>query len=180
MKRILIANKDRAEGQRLIEIMRQQFDAAVICSPAELAGNLQNTHFVLLDSNFTESHGTDFLVEILQKTCLPVLMVIPPNDPKCAAEALKLGAFNYIIKTDQYYDIVSTLIKETIQRFERYEEMKQTIIDLKKKVNELEQQAAGGPDTQSKPRRSGFNDLLSQLKEGEIKLPSPPNIQNPI
>jgi HD-like signal output (HDOD) protein/AmiR/NasT family two-component response regulator len=177
MKRILIANKDGAEGQRLIEIMRQQFDAAVICSPAELAGDLQNVSFVLLDSNFTESHGTDFLVEILKKASLPVLMVIPPDDPKCAAEALKLGAFNYIIKTDQYYDIVGILIKEAIQKFEQYEGMKQTIADLKKKVSELEQQVAASRDTQSKPRRSSFNDLISQLKEGQINLPSPPKIQ---
>lgn len=177
MKRILIANKDRAEGQKLIEIMRQQFDAVVIPSPAELTGDLKNIRFVLLDSNFTESHGTDFLVEILKKASLLVLMVIPPNDPQCAAEALNLGAFNYIIKTDQYYDIVNVLMKEAIQKFEQYEELKQTIVELNKKVKELEQQIAGGPDTQSKPTRPRFNDVISQLKEGEITLPSPPNIQ---
>jgi len=177
MKRILIANKEREEGQKHVDIMGQQFDAAVICSPAELAGDLQNIHFVLLDSNFTESHGTDFLVEILKKASLPVLMVIPPNDQKYAAEALRLGAFNYIIKTEQYYDIVIDLIKEVIKRFEQYEEMKQTTVDLKKKMNEVEQQATAGLDAQSKPKRPGFNEIISQIKEGEIKLPSPPNIQ---
>lgn len=189
MTRILIANKDREEGQKLIEIMRQQFEAAAICSPAELTEDLQNVRFVLLDSNFTESQGSDFLAEILKKGPLPVLMVIPPNDPKCAAEALKLGAFNYILKTDQYYDLVNILTKEAIQKFEQYEEMNQKIVELKKKVSELEQQVParaelgetpGKQDTeeaQNKPSRSGFNGILKKLKDGEIKLPSPPKIQ---
>jgi HD-like signal output (HDOD) protein/DNA-binding NarL/FixJ family response regulator len=177
MKKILIANKDRAEGQKLIEIMRQQAEATAICSPAELTGDLQDIRFVLLDSNFTESRGTDFLVEILKKAPLPVVLAVPPNDSQYAAEALNLGASNYIIKTDQYYDIVNNLMKAVIQKFEQHEEMKQTIIELQKKVKELEQQIDAGSETKNKLKRAGFGEIISRIKQGEIKLPSIPKIQ---
>jgi HD-like signal output (HDOD) protein/FixJ family two-component response regulator len=196
METILIANRDLSEGQQLVEVVSREFDATLITSPAELTQDTQDYRLVLIDSNFTESYGMEFLANILKKSYLPVLIVAPPDDPKCAAEALKLGAFNYIIKTNQYYTLVNILIREAIQKFGQYEEMKQTIIDLKKKVNELEQAAAtsgnndksnkenteesAGQDQenpQRKTRRTAFNDIVLRLRRGEINLPTPPLIQ---
>jgi HD-like signal output (HDOD) protein/FixJ family two-component response regulator len=197
MKTILIANGDLSEGQQLVEIVSQEFDVTLITSPAELIQDMQDYHLVLIDSNFTESYGMEFLANILKKSYLPALIVTPPDDPKCAAEALKLGAFNYIIKTNQYYTLVNILIRDAIQKFGQYEEMKQTIIDLKKKVNEMEQQAvatsgsndkskmedtgvSAKPDRknpQSNTRRTAFNDIVLRLRRGEINLPTPPLIQ---
>jgi HD-like signal output (HDOD) protein/response regulator of citrate/malate metabolism len=198
MKTVLIANGDLAEGQKLVEIVSQEFDAALITAPSEQPQDTKDYHLVLIDSNFTESFGMEFLVDILKKSYFPVLMITPLDNPKCAADALKLGAFNYIIKTGQYYDFVNILIKDAIHKFEQYEEMKQTIIDLKKKVNELEQQVASGSrsgeisntkkhteeiapqnreSAQSKPRRNAFDDVVARLRKGDINLPSPPLIQ---
>jgi HD-like signal output (HDOD) protein/FixJ family two-component response regulator len=197
METILIANGDLSEGQQLVAIVNQEFDATLITSPAELIKDTQDYRLALIDSNFTESYGMEFLANILEKSYLPVLIVTPPDDPKCAAAALKLGAFNYIIKTNQYYTLVNILIREAIQKFGQYEEMKQIIIDLKKKVNELEQQLAAPsgsndksnrehtgepakPDRESpqnETRKTAFDDIVLRLRKGEINLPTPPLIQ---
>ena len=196
MKKVLIANKDIEEGQKLEKLLGQQFDVTAICSPAEQPDDMKDFRLVLIDSNFTESYGVDFLEKALNNPHLPVLIATPPDNPKHAAEALKLGAFNYIIKTDHYYEAVDILIKEAIHKFDQFIKMNQIIIDLKQKVNELEKQSDPGskvgkkPDevtvkepakqkggvTPEKPRGFVFDDIIARLKKGEINLPTPPQI----
>ncbi|MBN1568795.1 MAG: HDOD domain-containing protein [Acidobacteria bacterium] len=185
MKSVLIANKDLVEAEKLVEIIGQEFKVSAITSPSELKGSIQDVNLVLIDSNFTEASGIDFLAKIIKKSYLPILMITPPSDSKCAAEAITAGAYNYIVKTRKYHGVLNILIKEAIDRFDKYEQMKQTILDLKKRVGELEERLgqkegrrginslAGGS---GKARTSIFSDMLMRFREGEINLPSPPQI----
>jgi HD-like signal output (HDOD) protein/FixJ family two-component response regulator len=184
MKAVLIANRDLTEAKRLVDILGQDFEALAINSPDEYTRDIHGISLVLLDSNFTEALGIDFLINIMKKTYIPILMVTPPNDAKCAADAMRAGAYNYIVKIRNYHEILSVLVQEAIQRFEKYEQMKQTILDLKKRVAELEEQL-GPQETKSakeaevksgKARNSVFNDILTRFRAGEINLPSPPQI----
>ncbi len=188
MRTVLIANKDLVESKKLIDTLSQDFKVTAIGSPAELTGELQDISLVLLDSNFSAASGIDFLTDVMKKAYIPVLMVTPPNDAKCAADAIKAGAYNYIVKTRKYYGILTVLIDEAIERFDKYEQMKQTILDLKKRVAELDQQPGQpgskegtGPFSKTdgrsgQTRKSVFNDILMRFREGEINLPSPPQI----
>lgn len=188
MKRVLIANKDLVETKRLIRVISQQFNVSAINSPSEFNGDLQDINLMLVDCNITPANGIDFISEILKKSYFPILMVTPINNAKCAAEAYQAGAYNYIVKTRRYHEIVNIVIGEAIQRFDEYERMKQIIVDLKKKVAELEEQQAHfgsqGASFEKKPggepgraREEVFNEIILRLKKGEINLPSPPQIQ---
>lgn len=196
MKKILIANSDIEEGQKLKEATGRQFDVTVICSPSEQPEDMKDIRLVLIDSNFTASYGVDFLEDMLNNPHLPVLIATAPDSATAAAEALKLGAFNYVVKTSRYYDVIDFLIKEAIHKFEQYLKMNQTIIELKQRVHELEQQLAAGSGSIKKPgealvprpakQKSGatpvkqrnfvFEDIIARLKKGEINLPTPPQI----
>ena len=185
MKTVLIANKDLGEAKALLDIASQEFNASAINSPSEFTGDLNDLNLVLIDSNFTSVSGIDFISEVQKKTYAPILVVTPPDNAKCAAEAIKAGAYNCIVKTHEYSEILNFMISEAIQRFDQYEQMKQTIHDLKQRVTELEERVSGyegGADTKSgnKTERSSnevFSEILMRFKKGDINLPSPPQIQ---
>jgi HD-like signal output (HDOD) protein/ActR/RegA family two-component response regulator len=180
MKTVLIANKDLEEAKVLLDIASREFNALVISSPSELTADLQPLNLVLIDSNFTSVCGIDFISEVQKQTYVPILVVTPPGDAKCAAEAIKAGAYNYIVKTREYPEILNFMISEAIQRFDQYEQMKQTIQDLKHRVSELEGQVSGHEGTSTpKPVKSSdgiFAEILLRFRKGEINLPSPPQI----
>jgi HD-like signal output (HDOD) protein/FixJ family two-component response regulator len=188
MKTVLIANSDQVEAKALLDVASQEFSVSVITSPEEFTGDLREINLVLLDCNMTPQSGIDLIGEILKKSYLPILMTTSPDDANAATAAMKAGAYNYIIKTEHYLEMLNFMIAEAIERFDKYEQMKQTISDLQRKVAELEETLAhrgqGGdtsgnilPGDQGKSRSTIFDDMIQRLKRGEINLPSPPQIQ---
>lgn len=181
MKSVLIANGNLAEANKIKGVLNQQFNVSVITLPMEFNDILDIPDLVLLDYNFTEYAGIDFLMEILKKSYLPVLMVASPNDARCAIDAMRAGAYNYIVKTGNYHELLSILIREAIDKFNQLEQMKQTIINLKKRVNELEgrHEKVDKEDVKppsSKPKVNIIEDIVSRFKQGEVNLPSLPQI----
>jgi HD-like signal output (HDOD) protein/FixJ family two-component response regulator len=188
MKSVLIANRDEAEAKALFDAASQEFSVSIITSPEEFTGDLRDINLVLLDCNMTPQSGIDLIGEVLKKSYLPILMTTSPDDAKAATEAMKAGAYNYIIKTEHYLEMLNFMIAEAIERFDKYEQMKQTIFDLQKKVAELEEALAHhgqGGEISGKglsgesgiSRSTIFDDMIQRLKRGEINLPSPPQIQ---
>ncbi len=177
MKSVLIANRNLVEVHELKETIGQEFKVSVIMSPKEPNANLEKSDLVLLDHNFTDCSGLDFLREIVNKSHVPVLILTSPDDAKCAIEAMRIGAHNYVVKIGDYRDILNLIIKEAIEKFNKHEQLKQTIIALKNRVNELEQRLgiAGGEEV-AKKRVSIVEDITSRFKRGEINLPSLPQI----
>jgi len=181
MKSVLIANGNSNEAHKIKEVISQNFNVSIIKFPIDFNNLLDTPDLILLDYNFTEYAGIDFLMEVLKKSCLPVLMVTNPNDARCAVDAMRAGAYNYIVKTDNYYDLLNISIKEAIEKFNQLEQMKQTIINLKKQVNALEERLkkAGKEDIKtplSKPKVNIIDDIVSRFKQGEVNLPSLPQI----
>lgn len=92
MKSVLIANSSFAEAREQKKTISQEFNVSVIASPKELDDHLDKSDLVLLDHNFTEYSGVDFLMKILKESYLPVLILTPPDDAKAAIEAMRVGA----------------------------------------------------------------------------------------
>ena len=181
MKPVLIACRNLAEARELKETVSQEYNVSVITSPNKPDDHLKKYGLVVLDHNFTEYYGEDFLMGILRKSYLPVLMLTPPDDVKGAIEAMRVGTCNYIVKVGDYHKVLNLSIKQAIEKFNDQEQMKQTIAILKKRVNELEEcpGAAGKEDVQASPPGTSTN-ILDQIiyifKRGEISLPALPQI----
>jgi len=186
MKSVLIANKNSEEAFKLQEVINKNYDTNVIISPKGLNGELEKTSLVLLDHNFTEYSGVDFLVEVLKTSFIPVLMMTPPDDAMCAIEAMRAGAYNYIVKAGDYHNFLSLSIKEAIEKFNEKEQMKQTIIVLKNQVKDLESRLeiqnvkdVHSPASKNKTNEKADNiaeEIIARFKSGEINLPSMPKI----
>jgi len=188
MKKILIASKDVDEMARVKNCLEQTFDIYSIASPDYPAEGLSIFDLVLIDHGFTEKSGFDYIDEVLSVVHIPVLMLTPPDDPRCAIEAIRVGAFNYIVKFGHYEEVLPVAIDEAISRFDEQKKMKATIAALKKRIAELEELLGTMPQATIEKTRdlssgNGANknadivkEIVDRFKQGEINLPSVPQI----
>ena len=138
MNSILVANSVSSEQYKIKKMIDQEYNVSCIGSPNEPELNFDEFDLVLLDHNFTDNSGLDFLKQIVKESCIPVLMITPADDFQCAIESIRVGAFNYIVKTGVFLELINISVKEAINRFNELEHMKQTITDLRKRVAEME------------------------------------------
>lgn len=183
MNSVVIANGSDSECEKIKSVLRDDYDVRVMTSKERPIDLERNCDLILLDHNFTEDSGIDFLSEVLSKIHVPVLMVTSPDDPRCAIEAIRLGAYNYLVKTAGYYDLLHYSIKEAIEKFNEREEMKRTILALKNRVAELEKHMEGGDagradESSGEEKATLIEAITTRFKRGEINLPSYPKINS--
>jgi HD-like signal output (HDOD) protein len=182
-----------AEADAMKETVSQQYNVSVVSSPKELIDHLQNSAVMIVDHSFTEHHGTDLPMRIIQKGYLPVVMLILPDDVGGAIEARSLGASNYIVKVGDYHQILNLSIKAEVEKFSQQQQSKETLAALTKRVGELEGQLTvedqgelerqttvdDQQDAQKSPVEKEEN-ILDEIsfvfKRKEISLPSHPQI----
>lgn len=183
MRSVVVANSSDSECEKIKNVLSSDYDVHVMASQDQPIDLKDNCDLILLDHNFTDDSGIDFLSDVLSKFHIPVLMVTSPDEPQCAIEAIRLGAYNYLVKTASYYDLLNYSIKEAIGKFNEREEMKRTIMALKTRVTELEKHAepddAGRVDDSSGEEKATLIEAITtRFKRGEINLPSYPKINS--
>lgn len=183
MSSVVVANSSDSESEEIKNVLRNDYDVRVMTSPDQPIDLEDKCDLILLDHNFTEDSGIDFLSAVLSKIHVPVLMVTSPDEPRCAIEAIRLGAYNYLVKTAGYYDLLNYSIKEAIDKFNEREEMKRTIMALKTRVAELERHVELGDeeredDSFGEEKATLIEAITTRFKRGEINLPSYPKINS--
>lgn len=173
------------ETATLSDHLKVSFDVSVMVSPKQLPTNLDQMDLLLLDHKFTDQWGTEFLTGILAKFYLPVLVLTPPDNAKCAIDAIRAGAYNYIVKFGEFHELLNVSIDEAITKFGQIEQMRQTIISLKERVTQLEKElgrsverceAVGESEKRPEEKSTIISQIAIRLKQGEINLPSIPEI----
>ena len=193
MKSVLIANTNPAEAGVLKGILGREYNVTILKSPHEGLHRLDAWDLILLDHNFTEHSGLDFLLNVLKDHHLPILILTELDDVDATMEAMRIGAFNYIVKVNDYRGILNFSVREAIEKFNDHVRMKQTILDLKKEVAALKAHLGGTGTahpgdagtakpkqtrlpTQPKAKPSVIEDIIGRFRRGEINLPSLPHI----
>lgn len=89
-------------GTTSLEILRQRrFDA------------------VILDYSLPQMNGLEVLAQIQQRGyAVPVIMVTGQGDEKIAVEAMKRGAYDYMIKTQNYQATLPITVERVIEKFQ--------------------------------------------------------------
>jgi HD-like signal output (HDOD) protein/DNA-binding NarL/FixJ family response regulator len=187
MKKILIASRDSDEIIKCKSCLEQTFNVYSI-APDFPVESLSLFDLVLVDHGFTDCSGIDYVGQVLAVAHIPILILTPPDDPKCAIDAIRAGAFNYVVKFGHYEEVLSAAIDEAISRFNEQEKMKATIATLKKRIAELEDKLGTMPQATVKNEcqsSSGgdanrnidiVQEIVERFKQGEINLPSVPQI----
>ena len=186
MNSIVIASKDMGEAQGIKESLEKDQDVTIVSSEEEIGQYLKTTKLLLLDHSFNEKIDTPLLINIIEKAPFPVLFLTAPNDGDYAIEAMKHGAWNFIVKSGDYHPLLKHTIQRAINESDEKRKLKQTIVALRKQVDELEsrQQAEdenssinGSQENESdKSKGNILEEIIFVFKRGEIDLPSPPQI----
>ncbi len=181
MRSVLVANSNETECEKIRNTLCDDYDVCIMISQDQAVDLGDQWDLIVLDHNFTEHSGIDFLSEVLSRTHVPILMVTSPDEPQCAIEAVRLGAYNYLVKTAGYYDLLNYSIREAISKFYEREEMKQTIVALKRRLAELENDTPPGDaslvdDSSKEEKATLIEAITTRFKRGEINLPSYPEI----
>lgn len=186
MNSIVIASKNIEEAQRIKESLDNDQDVAIVSSEEEIGQYLKATRLLLLDHSFNEKINTPLLINIIKQSPFPVLFLTAPNDGEYTIEAMKHGGWNFIVKSGDYHPLLKHTIQRVIDEFNEKREMKQTIIALKKQVDELESreqiadqnQNTDGAKEKEQDKNNGniMEEIVFIFKRGEMDLPSPPEI----
>lgn len=184
-RKVLFAAPNTDEVGILSDILSASYDVTTILSPEQLPADLDQIDLLLLDHKFTDQWGTGFMTQVLARSYLPVLVLTPPDNAKCAVDAIRSGAYNYIVKFGKFHELLNVSVDEAINKFSQIEQMRQTIVSLKEKVAALEKELgiADEPEeppekaqTQPEKKSTIINEIAVRLKQGEINLPSIPEI----
>ena len=116
--KILIANSNTDESAKLQNHLCSQFDVSSIRSENECGGGVSAYELILADHNFSESNELGFLLGAAASSHIPLLLLCPPDDVNSAAEAMNDGAFNFVVKTGEYFNLLPLAIDEAIKRLE--------------------------------------------------------------
>lgn len=188
MKKVLIASKNVDNIKKFRKCLEGAFDVFSILAPDYPEEELRQMDLVLVDHDFGDNTGVEYIAQVIDAAHIPVLMLTPPDDANSAIEAIRAGAFNYVVKFGSYEEILPVSIDEAISRFNEQQKMKATIIALKKRVAELEERLGGLPnpivkssgiqsaETTIKDSADIVKEIVSRFRQGEINLPSHPQI----
>jgi len=121
--RILIVEDD--EDQRLLladaieahYASRNGADIVAVATAAEcLSQNLNDFNVALLDFHLPDMSGMDLMEKVLERADLPVIFVTGENTVTTAAEAIKRGAQDYVVKLGDYLFTIPVVIDKNLRQ----------------------------------------------------------------
>jgi PAS domain S-box-containing protein len=120
--RVLIV-EDNADQAELMEFVLHRYDkrlsVTVVRSGSACLQKLDDAHFdvVVLDFNLPQMSGIDVLKTLRAKFySVPVIFVTGQGDEKIAVQAMKLGAYDYIIKDQGYLQLLPKVVIKAAER----------------------------------------------------------------
>jgi diguanylate cyclase (GGDEF)-like protein len=178
--RLLIVEDDADQRELMRETLEDHFGAGTVVGvesrKAALAQPLDYFDLILSDFNLPDGTGMDLLADVQNRSSTPVILVTGENVGGTAAECIRRGATDYVVKVGDYLFTIPLVVQKNLQVVKvRREnetlrrELEQTLGALKEKNVQLEQSlkrveevAATDPLTGLYNRRH-FSRVLEQL-----------------
>src|SRR5205814_254711 len=117
---------------------------------------------ILTDFNLPDGTGMDVLHEVAARCTTPVIMVTGENVGETAAEAIRQGAVDYVVKIGDYLFTIPLVIEKNLTVAKIIREREELRKQLEQKNALLEQMAATDPLTGLYNRRY-FSKVLDQM-----------------
>lgn len=169
--RFLLVEDDPDQTELMQEILRDHFPQAEVVvarSGAEaMQHNLESFSLGILDLHLPDCVGLDLLPKLHGR--LPVIMVTGERFGQVAADAIRAGAIDYVVKHGDYLNVVPVVIEKAMAMLEMQRHNTHLENELLARNEELElvndqlrEMAAHDPLTGLYNRRH-FEELLGQL-----------------
>ena len=178
--KILIIEDDDDQRDLILETLQDHFGRGTVTgvgSRAEaLAQDLKSFDLILSDYNLPDSTGME-LLDAIKRTCnTPVIMVTGENVGHIAAEAIRKGATDYVVKFGDYLFTIPLVVEKnlTVANVKReneslraeleraLEEVREKNHQLEESLKRVEEMAATDPLTGLYNRRH-FGRVIEQL-----------------
>jgi diguanylate cyclase (GGDEF)-like protein len=178
--RLLIIEDDADQLELMRETLEDHFGADTVAAAGSareaLALELGQFDLILCDYNLPDASGMQVLEEITKRCATPVLMVTGENVGAIAAEAIRRGACDYVVKFGDYLFTIPLVVEKNLilAKIKRENEslraeLEQTLQTLRERNEQLqeslkrvEEVAATDPLTGLYNRRH-FSHLLEQF-----------------
>jgi two-component system cell cycle response regulator len=164
--RLLIIEDDMDQRELIREQVEDRFGRGTVVgveSRAEaLKHDLASFDLILTDYNLPDGSGMDVLADIRARCTTPVIMVTGENVGHIAAEAIRNGATDYIVKVGDYLFTIPLVIEKNLTVAKLLKEKEELRRQLEEKNAQLEQMAATDALTGVYNRRH-FSRVLDQL-----------------
>jgi len=178
--RLLIIEDDPDQLELMRETLEDRFGKGTVVGVGTrreaLEVDASSFDLILCDYNLPDGSGMDVLSEITKRCDTPVLMVTGENVGTIAAEAVRRGASDYVVKFGEYLFTIPLVVEKnlTLAKIKRENEslrveLERTLAALKERNQQLQQSlqrveelAATDPLTGLYNRRH-FSNLIEQL-----------------
>src|SRR4051812_15945971 len=136
--RILVVEDDADQRDLIRETLVDHFGRDTVvtteCGHEALGKDLPTFDVILTDFNLPDINGMDFLKSVMAKCDKPVIVVTGENVRQTAAQAIRTGAYDYIVKTGDYLFTMPLIVEKNIEAWKVKQE--------NKRLHEQQQQAA--------------------------------------
>jgi two-component system cell cycle response regulator len=116
--RLLLIEDDIDQRDLIAETLEDHFGAGTVVAVGSrkdaVSQNLNRFDLILTDYNLPDASGMDLLDEIRSQTQTPVIMVTGENVGRTAAEAIRRGATDYVVKVGDYLFTIPLVIEKNL------------------------------------------------------------------
>ena len=164
--RLLIIEDDPDQRELIREQVEDRFGRGTVVGVGTrkeaLGHDVASFDLILTDYNLPDGTGMDVLADIRSRCTTPVIMVTGENVGHIAAEAIRKGATDYVVKVGDYLFTIPLVIEKNLTVAALIKEKEELRRQLEEKNAQLEQMAATDPLTGLYNRRH-FARVLEQL-----------------
>lgn len=164
--KLLIIEDDVDQLELIREQVEERFGkntvTGVTSRKAALNEDVGSFDLILTDYNLPDGTGMELLKDVQARCATPVIMVTGENVGRIAAEAIRQGATDYVVKVGDYLFTIPLVIEKNLTVAKIIQEKQRLQKELEEKNILLEQMAATDPLTGLYNRRH-FARVLEQL-----------------
>jgi len=141
--RLLMVEDDADQRELVREVVEDHFGPGTLTCVESIGGALQQdlTAFdlIITDQNLPDGSGMQLLADIIKRCSTPVIMVTGENSGELAAQAIQMGATDYVVKTGEYMFTIPLVVEKnlTVARLRKENQALQR--ELSKALNEVRQ-----------------------------------------
>jgi two-component system cell cycle response regulator len=160
--------EDDADQRELVrEIIEDHFGRGTVTvagSRAEaLQSELASFDLIITDHNLPDCSGMELLCEILTRCNKPVIMVTGENSGEMAAEAIRRGATDYVVKVGDYMFTIPLVIEKNLTVAKLRTENETLRLSLERALGEVQQTNQQLADSLKRVEQMAATDPLTGL-----------------
>lgn len=139
--KLLIIDDDADQRDLTREVLEDRFgkgcvDEATMGVDA-LSKDLGSYDMILSDYNLPDCTGMELLTQIRERCRTPVIMVTGENVSEFAAEAIRRGATDYVVKVGDYFFTIPLVVEKNLTVVKLMRENEQLQVDLRRSLEEV-------------------------------------------